>query len=83
MTPKQQLDKLAAYLLAQKEEVNVQLDYNEIASILSDVKQDLTEHEVLKKDVSRFLEVIPKPVYRPLHCEAYDLYDKLKKGVAK
>lgn len=57
MTPKERLDKLAVYLLAPKEEANVQLDYNEIALILSDVKQTLNEHEALKKDVARYVEL--------------------------
>ena len=43
MTPKQQLDKLAAYLLAPKEEASIQLDYDEIASILRDVKQTIEQ----------------------------------------
>ena len=49
MTPKEQLDKLTAYLLAPKEEVDIQLDYNEMALILHDVKQSLNELEGLKK----------------------------------
>jgi formamidopyrimidine-DNA glycosylase len=49
MTPKEQLNNLAAFLLAPKEEVDIQLSYDEIASILSNVKQSLDELEALKK----------------------------------
>lgn len=42
---KEKLYKLAVYLLAPKEEANVQLDYNEIALILSDIKYYFNEQE--------------------------------------
>lgn len=81
MTPKEQLDKLAVYLLAPKEEANVQLDYNEIALILSDVKQSLNEHEALKKDVARYFELAPKfkSITKEKQIECYQLQDKLSK----
>lgn len=80
MTPKEQLDKLAVYLLAPKEEANVQLDYNEIALILSDVKQSLNEHEALKKDVARYFELFMNRK-RTIHesTEILDLFVKLSK----
>jgi hypothetical protein len=86
MTPKEQLDKLAVYLLAPKEEVDFQLDYNEIALILGDVKQSLNELEALKKDVVRYFELRGMNPFLwngNLNKEFYDLEEKIKKGLAK
>lgn len=52
-----QLDKLAEYLLAPEEETNIKLDYNEIASILFDIKQDLVEYEKTRELFSRLFDV--------------------------
>ena len=37
-------------------------------------------NEILEKDIARYLEITPKPEYRPLHDEPYNLYNKLSKA---
>ena len=52
---------------------------NEFMWVVDFMKEQEAELKALKKYVARFLEVTPKPMYRPLHGEAYDLYEKLMK----
>lgn len=75
MTPKEALDFLVKNLPLEAQQTT-SIYHTAIRVLL----QSITELEELKKDVARFLEVIPKPVYRPLHGEAYELYEKLSKA---
>ena len=52
---------------------------NEFMWVVDFMKEQEVELKALKNDVARFLEVTAKPMYRPLHGEAYDLYEKLMK----
>lgn len=47
------------------------------------LKQAITEHEELKRDVKRFMELIPEVKFRPLQDEVYLLQQKLSKVGAK
>lgn len=75
MTPKEALENIKQHMKTYHRHP-VDEELNEEIEI---IEQYLNELEELKKNVARFLEVIPKPVYRPLHDEAYNLYTKLSK----
>ena len=52
-------------------------DYHE--EELNEIGNALTELEELKRDVKRFMELIPKVKFRPLQDEVYSLQQKLLK----